>query len=114
MTVQEGENLRTKKPEDILRTTLEIEKQNIQKALDIKRKFKGSVVWEKVKCGKTGCRKCQNGAFHGPYSYLHFYFAGKVKRKYLPKVIGELAACPKNDLEERLKELEQEEGKSKS
>jgi len=89
-----------------LRTSIEMEKQNIQEALEIKQEFKGkgSIVWELVCCRKPNCR-CQSGALHGPYPYLHFWSEGRVRRKYLTKAVGRLVPCPKRDLEQRLLEI---------
>lgn len=86
---------------------LQVQRENIKKALQIKEKYKGSVVWERVRCGKDSCH-CRNGMGHGPYPYLHFYEQGKVKTKYLPKDVGVLVACPKTDLKEALCEVENE------
>jgi hypothetical protein len=86
-----------------------VEKQNVLEALDIKQQFrnKGTVVWEKVCCGKRSC-KCQSGALHGPFPYLHFWKEGKVKRKYLTKAVGRLVACPKTELLEKLADIERD------
>jgi hypothetical protein len=83
------------------------EKELIVTALELKQKFKGSVIWERVRCGKHGCRKCAAGTLHGPYSYLHFYSNGKVKRKYLPRVLGDLVGHSVEELKEMLKEVEE-------
>jgi hypothetical protein len=85
-------------------STLERERQHIMQALEIKAKFRGSVVWEKIRCGKRSC-KCSRGHLHGPYAYLHFYQSGKVKRKYLSKDMGKLVERPKEELEVRLREI---------
>ena len=94
---------------EYLRTSLEMEKMNIQEALHVKEEFheKGSIVWEKVCCGKRGC-KCQSGVLHGPFPYLHYWGEGKVKRRYLSKAVGQLVACPKTELMERLAEIEKD------
>lgn len=84
------------------------EKDDILTALELKQKLKGSVVWERVNCGKRGCHKCSEGTLHGPYSYLHFYSAGKVRRKYLPRALGELMSYSKQELETMLREIEAE------
>jgi hypothetical protein len=82
------------------------EKSDILTALEFKEKYKGSVVWERVDCGKPSCHKCQNGTLHGPYPYLHYYSSGKVKRKYLPKSVGELMSYSKAELETMLHETD--------
>jgi hypothetical protein len=81
------------------------EKADILAALKLK-ELRGSIVKEMIKCGKRGC-KCQTGVLHGPYAYLHFYSAGKVKRKYLSKALGELMSYPREELETMLQEAEQ-------
>jgi hypothetical protein len=83
------------------------ERKAILEALELK-KLRGSIVMERVKCGKRCCRKCKNGTFHGPYPYLHYYTAGKVKRRYLLKPLGDLASRPVEELKEMLKEAENE------
>ena len=92
-------------------STLERERQHILQALEIKAKFRGSVVWEKIRCGKRSC-KCSRGDLHGPYAYLHFYQSGKVKRKYLSKDVGKLVERPKEELEARLLEVLGQENQS--
>lgn len=82
------------------------EKGDILKALELRQKYKGSVVWERVNCGKKGCHKCQTGVLHGPYPYLHYYSSGKVKRKYLPKALGDLVSRSTGELKELLKEAD--------
>jgi len=85
------------------------EKTLIKEALELK-KLGGSIVPEKVSCGKRSCKKC--GGFrrtHGPYSYLHYYDAScpwKVRKKYLGKDVAEMLRYPKEDLVERLREIE--------
>ena len=88
---------------------LRTRRQNIKRALAIKEKYKGSVVWERVRCGKVSCH-CRNGLRHGPYCYLHYYSrqTGKVHTKYLPKDVGVLISCPKTELKEALCEIENE------
>lgn len=82
------------------------EKADILAALKLK-ELRGSIVKEMIKCGKRGC-KCQTGVLHGPYAYLHFYSAGKVKRKHLPRTLGELMSYPREELEEMLHDVEAE------
>lgn len=84
----------------------EREKSLILEALNLKRKLKGSIVWERINCGKKCCHKCQNGTLHGPYPYLHYYSAGKVKRKYLPRKLGELMTYSREELEGMLANFE--------
>lgn len=84
------------------------EKGLIITALELKQELKGSVIMERVNCSKRGCRKCQNGTLHGPYPYLHYYSAGKVKRKYLPRVLGELMSYSREELEKRLHDVDAE------
>jgi hypothetical protein len=86
----------------------ETQRSLIFAALELKQKLKGSVVWERVDCGKRGCRKRQNGTLHGPYPYLHYYSSGKVKRKYLSKALGDLVSRSVEELKELLKEAESE------
>lgn len=83
------------------------EKSLIITALGLKEKLKGSVILERVNCGKRGCHKCAQGTLHGPYPYLHYYSAGKVKRKYLPKALGELMSYSREELQQMLREAEQ-------
>lgn len=80
------------------------DKSLIQTALKFKG-FKGSVVMEKICCGKPGCR-CHNGALHGPYSYLHYYSNGKVRRRYLSKNMSALLSHSAKELERMLHEAE--------
>lgn len=92
---------------------LEREKHMIEKAL-LLRRLKGSVVWEKVSCGKHCCKKCGGiNRVHGPYPYLHFYDAScewKVRKRYLGKSFDlTLLTCPKTELEERLQQIQAEE-----
>jgi hypothetical protein len=84
-------------------STFEHERQNILQAL--KTKQRGSVVLERVRCGKTNCR-CSQGHLHGPYRYWHYYEAGKVRRKYLGRGLVDLVSKPARELEHRLRELE--------
>lgn len=80
------------------------DKNLIQTALELK-KLKGSIVRERVRCGRVGCR-CANGKLHGPYHYLHFYDheSGKVKRRYLGKALSLLLSHPTQQLEQMLLE----------
>lgn len=73
------------------------QKTAILAALELK-KLKGSVVWEKVRCGKRNCR-CSHGHLHGPFPYLHYYSSGKVKRRYLSKRMVQLLRCSREELE---------------
>jgi hypothetical protein len=88
-------------------------KSLILEALELKQKLKGSVVWERVKCGKRCCRKCKNGTLHGPYPYLHYYHGGRVKRKYLRRALGDLVSRSVEELKEMLKEAEEILGQDK-
>jgi hypothetical protein len=74
-----------------------IDKSSIQTALKLKG-LKGSVVREKICCGKPGCH-CHTGSLHGPYPYLHYYSHGKVKRRYLSKTVSALLAHSRQELE---------------
>jgi len=76
------------------------DKRLIQTALKIKG-LRGSVVMEKICCGKLGCH-CQSGALHGPYPYLHYYSNGKVRRRYLSKAMSALLANSTEELERKL------------
>jgi hypothetical protein len=93
---------------------LETEKDRVKRALDLK-ELGGSVVWEKLACGKPACNTCEGyRPAHGPNAYLHFYDSScpwKVRKRYLGNIIGELLCCPKTELEERLKDLESEQRK---
>jgi len=80
------------------------DKSLIHTALELKG-FKGSVVMEKVCCGKPGCR-CQSGSLHGPYPYLHYYSSGKVRRRYLSKTVSALLSHSQKELEGTLRETE--------
>jgi len=42
---------------------------------------------EMVKCGKERCKKCGRGEGHGPYWYLYFRKNGKLKSRYIGKII---------------------------
>jgi hypothetical protein len=71
------------------------EKEQLREALKLKA-LKGSIVWELVACGKKSCTTCRGvDPKHGPYSYLHFYAGGKVKRKYLSKLMAGLLSWDK-------------------
>ena len=72
----------------------------IQTALKLKG-FKGSVIKEKICCGKPGCH-CHGGALHGPYPYLHYYSNGKVRRRYLTKAMSALLSHSAKELERML------------
>jgi hypothetical protein len=80
------------------------DKYLIQTALKFKG-FGGSVVMEKICCGKRGCH-CRSGALHGPYPYLHYYSHGKVKRRYLSKTVSALLSHSTEELEKMLHETE--------
>jgi len=43
---------------------------------------------ERVRCGKPGC-KCagENGVFHGPYWYAYWRDTGKLKSRYIGKIL---------------------------
>jgi len=84
-------------------STFEHERQNILQALETKQR--GSIVLERVRCGKTNCR-CSQGHLHGPYRYWHFYEAGKVRRKYLGKDLSILVSKPREELEDRLRQID--------
>jgi hypothetical protein len=87
------------------KTTSQPEKTAILAALELKR-LKGSVIMERVNCGKPRCHKCQSGGKHGPYLYLHYYSSGKVKRRYLSKRMAQLLRCSREELEKLLSEVE--------
>jgi len=101
--------LRTSECEVLSQDALNKEKALIKEALELT-KLGGSIVSEKVSCGKRSCRKC--GGFqriHGPYQYLHYYDAScpwKVRKRYLGKDVAEMLRCPEEDLVERLREIE--------
>jgi hypothetical protein len=76
----------------------------IQTALKLKA-FGGSVIMERICCGKPGCH-CQSGSLHGPYPYLHYYSDGKVKRRYLSKTVSGLLNHSAQELEKMLHETE--------
>jgi hypothetical protein len=40
-----------------------------------------------VKCGKERCKKCREGPAHGPYWYLYFRKNGRLKSRYIGKMI---------------------------
>jgi hypothetical protein len=80
--------------------TQQPDKKLVQAALSIK-KLKGSVVRERVCCGKLGCH-CQTGTLNGPYPYLHYYSNGKVKRRYLSKALSALLSHSEEELERML------------
>ncbi len=68
---------------------------------------KGSIVAKYVKCGKDGCRKCP----HGPYYYIVYREGGKVRWKYLGKVIDSMKAEKKEKAKvifERLRQIQRE------
>jgi hypothetical protein len=44
----------------------------------------GTLVKEKVKCGKSGC-KCADGDLHGPYLYRYWSESGTTKSEYVGK-----------------------------
>lgn len=81
-----------------------LDKSLIQTALTFKG-FRGSVVMEKICCGKPGCH-CQSGALHGPYPYLHYYSNGKVKRRYLSKTVSALLSHSAEELERMFHETD--------
>ena len=81
-----------------------LDKSLIQTALKFKG-FGGSVVMERICCGKRGCH-CHSGALHGPYPYLHYYSNGKVRRQYLSKTVSTLLAHSTKELEKMLHETE--------
>jgi replication-associated recombination protein RarA len=84
------------------------EKSLILEALELKQKLKGSVVMEFVRCGKH-CSTCSSdGPGHGPYAYLHYFSDGKVKRKYLPRALGQLMSYSKEELREMLHDVDAE------
>jgi hypothetical protein len=49
---------------------------------------------ERVKCGKTGCKKCASGELHGPYWYLYRPKENGPGRtsEYVGKVLPEMLA----------------------
>jgi hypothetical protein len=79
-----------------------LDKFLIQAALKFKG-FGGSVVMERICCGKPGCH-CRSEALHGPYPYLHYYSNGKVKRRYLSKTVSALLSHSSEELEKMLQE----------
>ena len=46
--------------------------------------IQGSLFERYLPCGKEGC-KCREGAKHGPFYYLTYLEAGKLKTQYIPK-----------------------------
>jgi len=68
---------------------------------------KGTIVAKYVECGKEGCRKCP----HGPYYYLVWKEGGKVKWKYLGKVVDAVEVEKRKKAKaiiQRLKEIQKE------
>src|SRR5215203_894261 len=47
----------------------------------------GTLRLEMVKCGKDRCKKCERGEGHGPYWYLYFRRNGKLRSRYIGKMI---------------------------
>ena len=47
----------------------------------------GTLRLEMVKCGKERCKKCERGEGHGPYWYLYFRHNGKLRSRYIGKMI---------------------------
>jgi len=47
----------------------------------------GTLRLEMVKCGKERCKKCREGPAHGPYWYLYFRKNGRLKSRYIGKMI---------------------------
>lgn len=45
----------------------------------------GSIVLEKVKCGKEACHCAKGGELHGPYRYRYWSEKGTTKKEYLGK-----------------------------
>lgn len=79
--------------------------KDLERALTLK-SHRGSIVMEKVRCGKPGCTKCP----HGPYAYLHYYDprSGKVKRKYLGKNVSEYYKMAREEILQRIEDLSRE------
>jgi len=46
--------------------------------------MQGSLFERYLPCGKEGC-KCKKGEKHGPFYYLTYLEAGKLKTQYVPK-----------------------------
>ena len=46
--------------------------------------MQGSLFERYLPCGKEGC-KCKEGAHHGPFYYLTYLKAGKLKTQYVPR-----------------------------
>jgi hypothetical protein len=103
VTSLKGDDKRVSEPKTPAKTSAcpkTPDKSLIQTVLKFKG-FKGSVVMEKICCGKPGCH-CQSGTLHGPYPYLHYYSNGKVRRRYLSKTLSALLSHSKEELEKML------------
>lgn len=83
---------------------LERERQDILQAIRIK--THGSVVKQLVKCYQPGCR-CSSGELHGPYFYWRYFEDGKGRKKYLGKNLPVLLDKPLQELQGRLREVDQ-------
>jgi hypothetical protein len=100
---QATQDLKVTWPKTGSTSALQPEQAMILTALELKQ-LKGSIVLEKVRCGKRNCR-CSRGHFHQAF-YLHFYQSGKVRRKYLSKSMVGLLRCSREELERLLSEVE--------
>jgi hypothetical protein len=65
----------------------------------------GAVCVQWVRCGKPSCRCARpHGALHGPYSYLFWRTAGRLRKQYLPAAQAQAVrrACAQRRERERL------------
>lgn len=63
----------------------------------------GSVIAQRVRCGRANCRCSGGGALHGPYFYHFWRERGRLKKRYLKpnEVEAARAACERGKSERR-------------
>jgi hypothetical protein len=78
-TTQELEDLRNRIEGELTRRELSAgESPEGRQVVEEKQATAGTLRLERVKCGKTRCKKCKEGEGHGPYWYLYYRRSGKL------------------------------------
>jgi len=87
-TTQELEDLRNRIESELTRQALASrEPQESRQVVEERSASAGTLHLERMKCGKTRCKKCKEGEGHGPYWHLYYRRSGKLTSRYIGKRI---------------------------